>query len=646
MKTIRFITFTLLLAALLPTQIKSAAQSVVNLAVHYVEGTPAQDGISYEVNVYLSVVDGAGIPIRDLKSESFTVVEDSQKVEIQNVGVVTDEPISIVVVMDTSGSMVGTRITDAKAAVTTFISGLKANDQVALISFDDYIKTQSEFTTDHKALIKQVALMDAKRDSGTCLYDAAYSAVNMASSLQSGTRAVILFTDGIDETPSGAVCSAHSADDVIAIAKENTTRTPIYTIGMDKEVDADVLKRMADLTGGYYLFSPSSSQLANVFQVLSDQFRSQYILTYKSISAPGPHNLIASVNQLGVEDKDTRNFLLTPLPAKVVFVNPLDGQAISDLTTIAVSLIVQGNVVQRVAFEVDGKEIGTDETKPYEFNLDIKQFPLGVISITAIAYGENNTELVRDSITILHTEAVPEQTATSASVTETAPTEIAINATPAPESKPSAGLGFVFGGLGIVVIGALLFMLVRQQKQSKVTDDEDDYIIGNPLPSMQGVPIYSQKKDNRPANSWKVESDALGALTIEASDDSSIVGHYFEITIPSITLGRSADNDLNFPNDKPVSRHHAEIYQNNGKLYLRVIETTDASGISQLPKYGTFVNQAPVSSEPILLKTGDEIQLGKRVRLKFEAFEQASGEDAETYDDITGSDDIDKTQDQ
>ena len=73
----------------------------------------------------------------------------------------------------------------------------------------------------------------------------------------------------------------------------------------------------------------------------------------------------------------------------------------------------------------------------------------------------------------------------------------------------------------------------------------------------------------------------------------------------------------------------------------------DASGMARPPKYGTFLNKSPMGPEPALLRTGDEIQLGKRVRLKFEAYEQASDEDASTYDDMTSSaDDMDRTQEQ
>lgn len=621
-------------------QYHASAQSVVDLVVHYIEAAPAEDESSYNVQVYLSVVDGTGLPIQDLKSDAFSIAEDSQKVDIANLGVVTDEPINIVLVMDTSGSMSGTGITDAKDAATAFIAGLKENDQVAILAFDNAPRTQIDFTADRKALSDRIALITATRDSNTCLYDAAYSAIQMASTLRSGSRAVILFTDGIDETLSGAICSVHTAEDVIALAKEDITRTPVYTLGMGYKTDANTLKRIADLTGGLYVFSPRSSQLANAFQLLSDQLRSQYILKYKSLAAQGPHTLTVSVNQLGMQDRDTRNFVLPALPTRIIFVTPLEGDNINDRLKVAVSLLGQGQIVQRVAFEVNGTEVGSDDTKPYELDLDATQFPAGALTIAAVAYGENNAEIARNTLNLVHNVVVEVPATAVPAELQPTPPPLAAPTPTADNSKPFGGIAL--GGLAVVIIAVLLFMLLRQQRQAKVLEAVDDSL----MPVMQSIPIYSKPKEDRPASNWRVDSDALGALTIEASDDESLIGHHFEITSASIMLGRSADNDLNFPNDKPVSRHHAEIYQSNGKLYLRAVVTADVNGAPQPPKYGTFVNHLPLGSDSVLLNTGDEIQLGKRVRLKFEAYQKASEEEALTSDDMTSADqDLDQTAD-
>ena len=182
----------------------SLAQSTIDLVVHYVEGIPAENDIAYQVSVYLSVVDSTGNPVKNLASDALTVTEDSQKVAIENLSLGGEEPINIILVMDTSGSMGGAGITDAKTAASNFIAGMKSGDRVAIVTFDNTVKTQIDFTTDHQAVRNQISLIDAVRGAGTCMYDAAYQAVQMASTLPSGRRAVVLFTDGVDTESFGA----------------------------------------------------------------------------------------------------------------------------------------------------------------------------------------------------------------------------------------------------------------------------------------------------------------------------------------------------------------------------------------------------------------------------------------------------------
>src|SRR5262245_9967925 len=203
-------TIMLLVAFLLSIPTSSLAQSAVNLIAHYVEVVPAADGISYNVNVYLSVLDTSSNPVGDLQLEHFTILEDGQKVEIQSAARVTEEPTNVVLVMDTSGSMDGAFIEAARKAAASFISGLKSNDQVAILTFDDQVKIRMDFNTDQSILASEIETISAKSGSGTCLYDAAYTAVEMFSKQSSGNRAVILFTDGRDETPTGARCSKNN----------------------------------------------------------------------------------------------------------------------------------------------------------------------------------------------------------------------------------------------------------------------------------------------------------------------------------------------------------------------------------------------------------------------------------------------------
>ena len=614
------------------------AQSVVQLIMHYTEVAPTGDGASYKVNVYLSVLDELGNPIRDLNSESFTLLEDSQKVEIQSVERTAEIVTNIVLVIDTSDSMFGANITDTKTAAINFVSGLmKPSDQAAILTFDNNIKTQISFTSDQKTITDGIDRITSTHDAGSCLYDAAYTAVQTISLLPTGNRAVVLLTDGRDETTSHAICSAHTAEQVIQLALEEATHTPIYTLGLGIDSDIGALQNISEQTGGLYLDSPSSSELANVFQALSDMMRSQYLITYQSVSMPGPHTLSVSVDQPDGPLKDTRTLFLPPQPTHITFTTPQEGETIGDHLKIAVSLATEGeSVIEQVAFVINGIEVGIDDTKPYELELDSAQFPVGALTVTAIAYDGNHTELARSSLNLVH------------AATEN-PVEIPTQIT-SPMATPAAAetnnsiiyVAVVLSGLSILAIGLLLFVLLRQQKHAKISDLENDY--DNTIPPMQGIPIYHRIEENRKARTSEPNIEALGALTIESSDDSSLVGHRLEITTSLVTLGRSADNDINFPNDKPVSRHHAEIYLISDKLYLREVETVDSSGTARPPKYGTFLNQMPMGTDAALLKTGDEIQLGKRVRLKFESYRRDMDAEALTYDDMTNSDDIDRTQ--
>ena len=152
--------------------------------------------------------------------------------------------------------------------------------------------------------------------------------------------------------------------------------------------------------------------------------------------------------------------------------------------------------------------------------------------------------------------------------------------------------------------------------------------------------------DERTYDSFEPSPDALGMLTVTASDDSSMIGHRFDITKSLTTLGRSADNDVNFPKDAPVSRHHAQIEEKKGGLFLSHAASVESTGGSKTPTYGTFINDLELGPDPIMLQSGDEIRLGKRVRLKFQASGRITSVEERTYDGFDTHDDADKTRDQ
>jgi hypothetical protein len=201
--------------------------------------------------------------------------------------------------------------------------------------------------------------------------------------------------------------------------------------------------------------------------------------------------------------------------------------------------------------------------------------------------------------------------------------------------KGIAGIPLIFwlillGGVGFfgVVILVIAFLLRRRQQHQR--DLEWARQVGGVGDS--STVEKAAPSSNRTMDSWEISPDAFGMLGVTGSDDASMIGHRFEITKPLTTLGRSADNDIPFPKDSPVSRHHAQIEEGGGGLFIREVESADQSGNPKRPTYGTFINEHPIGTDPVLLTSGAEIRLGKRVRLRFEAGQKLMSGSSKTMD--------------
>lgn len=599
------------------------AQSGIDAVIHYVEGTPSSKKIAYDVTAYVSVADSTGNPIKDLKPEDFTLAEDSQLVTVLSADLAADAPIHLVLLLDTSGSMAGSGIAAAKNAASNFIAGLGAEDRVALVTFDDAARTRIDFTTDHRAARDEISLIDATRGAGTCLYDAAYQAVQMTATVPSGRRAVILFTDGVDETPSGGACSIHTADDVIALASESGTRTPIYTLGMGGKVDQKTLQRIAQGTGGRFLYSPDANQLDAVFVRLSDTLRSQYAVKYQSTAGPGAHTLAVTVKYLGAQDTDTRGFLLPNFPLRLTFVEPKEGQEVSGLTTLKVETFGQGETIQAVVFQINGAAAATVTATPYEAKVDFAQYAAGDLTIDAIAQGAGGIELAR----------------ASRKVVVRAGTEKPAESQKEEPKTLSDYLPYLAGAVilaGLVILAVIAAAILWKKRRERQRDLEWEQKVGGL--GETAVQEFAPATD-RTMDAFEMSPDALGRLTVLASDDPDMIGRSFDILNSRTTLGRKADNDIIFLKDTPVSRHHAVIEERRGGLFLREAEETDEkTGLPKLPTYGTFVNESDIRGGETLLQNGDEIRLGKRVKLKFELGARLRAGEEPTMDGFGDSD--------
>ena len=175
---------------------------------------------------------------------------------------------------------------------------------------------------------------------------------------------------------------------------------------------------------------------------------------------------------------------------------------------------------------------------------------------------------------------------------------------------------------GLVVIGIVVAILLLVGKRRRPEKGRAEAMQA----TVQGTGAKSPAgSDDRTMDSFAAGGSALGALVILQSDDPSMLNQRIDINHPVTHLGRKADNEVIFAKDSPVSRRHAVIEARDGSFFLAEIHTEDEhTGQPKRPAYGTFVNGVQVQGQ-VILQDGDEIILGRRLRMRFEALQISPG---------------------
>jgi Mg-chelatase subunit ChlD/sugar lactone lactonase YvrE len=170
----------------------------------------------------------------------------------------------IVLVLDRSNSMAGTKLDDAKAAAQAFTSGLDlSRHRVALVSFSDITALDQALTNDASAIRAAIAAVQAH--GGTDIASALDRALlHLEEAQRPGALGVVLLlTDG---EPSGE--GQPYVDPVRLGARARARGMLVYTIGLGANVDEALLTAVAGSTGRYY-FAPTASELDAIYRQLS-----------------------------------------------------------------------------------------------------------------------------------------------------------------------------------------------------------------------------------------------------------------------------------------------------------------------------------------------------------------------------------------
>lgn len=188
------------------------------------EGFRFRSGVEL-INVTATISDSAGRFVSGLQQEDFTVYEDDQPVEATHFSA-ERVPVSLGIVVDTSGSMAGDKIREAQSALDRFLYDLlDKTDEFFLYRFSNYPVLLQDWTTDRQLLSRALGRITA--NGGTAMYDAVAEAIPLAAKGQNRKKALLLISDGNDTS---------SRTDVYRLKQTiRESEVLVYAIGLDGE---------------------------------------------------------------------------------------------------------------------------------------------------------------------------------------------------------------------------------------------------------------------------------------------------------------------------------------------------------------------------------------------------------------------------
>ena len=230
------------------------------------------------IAVYFELKRPDGSFVLDAGRESFRVTEDGQDrpiVEFDAPVTVRKQPVTLVLVLDHSGSMLqDDRIGALKRAVASFTTAMPAGSKVAVIGFSSEVRLICPFTADRDRIMAAVNELEA--GGGTRYFDAVAAALGLLAE-ESGRRAVLAMTDGKDTLSFQANLPA-------VVAQARRLNLPVHTLGLGDELDeaTAALKALARESRGQHYAAADAASLRLIYEAIARRLGSAYRLTYNT----------------------------------------------------------------------------------------------------------------------------------------------------------------------------------------------------------------------------------------------------------------------------------------------------------------------------------------------------------------------------
>ena len=247
--------------------------------------------------VLARVTDINNRAVADLKREDFEVFESNETREILSVKQ-TSAPFNLVLLLDVSGS-VDNYVDFIRKSARNFVNTVSPNDKIAIIIFNEDVKTLSTFSVDKGKLSTSLDTFDA--GGGTAFYDAlAYALAETLRPLKGERTAIVVLSDGDDNRSflafdsllgsiqeSGAlIYPLYVPSGLIAASANNQASSSVDPLrsrymGLTTKADQEGAK-LAQISGGVYYPITQLGDLQKAYDDIVIQLRTAYSITFRS----------------------------------------------------------------------------------------------------------------------------------------------------------------------------------------------------------------------------------------------------------------------------------------------------------------------------------------------------------------------------
>lgn len=259
-------------------------------------GQPTYRASTNLVNVAFSVRDASGAPVGNVTQEDLEVFEDGIPQKIAFFSRSLDVPLTLGLVVDISESQ-HHFYKQHKQDLEVFLKTvLGPRDRAFLVCFGDHLRLVSDLSQSGSELLDRFEQFDhsnlrkAKyqelgpledRDGGTAFYDAIFYSVTEKLSKETGRRALLIFSDGEDNSSAydelSTIEAAQNAD--VTLYTIRYTHSSHGGLSAHNKYGIRVMNRMAEETGGGK-FDAKRMNPHEYLREIADDLRTSYDLAY------------------------------------------------------------------------------------------------------------------------------------------------------------------------------------------------------------------------------------------------------------------------------------------------------------------------------------------------------------------------------